>query len=49
VALENLTATNVITKIGSGKRGSAYRWFRTIEVSAETQIPRLGRNQMVVQ
>lgn len=48
-ALENLEQTGVITKIGSGKKGSAYRWFRTVEVSAGTQITRCGRNPEAVQ
>lgn len=43
-ALQRLTTAAVATRTGNGKRGSPYRYFRAIEVSAGTQITRCGRN-----
>jgi hypothetical protein len=33
-----------VQRVGHGKRGNPYRYFRAIEVSAGTQITRYGRN-----
>lgn len=42
-ALRKLAAVGV-QQIGNGKRGSPYRYFRAVEVSAGTQITGCGRN-----
>lgn len=42
-ALRKLASVGV-QQLGSGKRGSPYRYFRAIEVSAGTQITGCGRN-----
>jgi hypothetical protein len=42
-AITKLFDAGIVTRGGTGKRGDPYRYFRTVEVSAGTQIPRDGR------
>jgi hypothetical protein len=43
-AVKNLMSLNQVQRIGKGKKGDGYRYFRTVEDSAGTQITRRGRN-----
>jgi hypothetical protein len=43
-AVKNLMSINRIQRVGKGKKGDGYRYFRTVEDSAGTQITRCGRN-----
>jgi predicted transcriptional regulator len=44
-AIKKLTETGVVRRTGRGKKGSPYRYFRAIAVSATTQITSYGRNR----
>jgi AAA domain len=41
-ALKKLTEAGIAKRVGSGKKGNAYRYFRTVNDSAGTQITRSG-------
>jgi hypothetical protein len=43
-ALDKLTEAGAVSRLGSGKKKDAYRYFKAIDVSAQTQIPIQGRN-----
>jgi Bifunctional DNA primase/polymerase, N-terminal/AAA domain len=42
-AVKNLMSIGQVQRVGLGKRGDGYRYFRTVEVSAGTQTTECGR------